>query len=153
MMRGRGIANMRGFKVSTLGLIFSLSKSMRTNPSLWESVKQEVTAGDKGGRPGQWSARKAQMAVKLYTDRGGKYTGKRDPNNSLHRWTTQHWTTKSGLPSLVTGERYLPAEAIKHLSSSEYAATTRAKRRGTRKGNQFVRQPRSISRKTRKWRV
>ena len=49
---------------------------------------------------------------------------------SLKKWTKQDWRTKSGKPSAKTGERYLPAKAIKSLSSSEYAATTRAKRQG-----------------------
>ena len=40
--------------------------SKKTDPKLWEKVKQVVTAGDKGGRPGQWSARKAQRAVQEY---------------------------------------------------------------------------------------
>jgi len=88
----------------------------------------------------------------MYKDRGGKYSGKKDSRNSLHQWTLQNWTTKSGLPSLLTGERYLPAKAIKHLSSSEYARTTRKKREGTRKGRQFIKQPRSIARKTRRYR-
>lgn len=37
--------------------------AQRTDPTLWDKVKQEVAAGDKGGKPGHWSARKAQMAV------------------------------------------------------------------------------------------
>jgi len=125
---------------------------IRTNPELWTRVKGEVTRGSKGGLPGQWSARKAQLAVKMYKDRGGKYKGARPANNSLHQWTIQNWRTKSGLPSLLTGERYLPAKAIKKLSSSEYARTTRKKREGLRKGEQFTKQPRSIARKTRRYR-
>ena len=61
---------------------------------------------------------------------------------SLKDWTKQKWRTKSGKPSTqgpkATGERYLPSAAIKSLSSSEYAATTRAKRQGTKAGQQFV---------------
>ena len=125
---------------------------IRKNPDLWERVKAEVTRGSKGGLPGQWSARKAQLAVKMYKDRGGKYSGKKSASNSLHQWTIQNWTTKSGLPSLLTGERYLPAKAIKHLSSSQYSRTTRKKREGMRQGKQFVRQPKSIARKTRRYR-
>ena len=124
----------------------------RTNPGLWSRVKAEVTRGSKGGHPGQWSARKAQMAVKMYKDRGGTSKGARASNNSLHQWTIQDWRTKSGLPSLLTGERYLPAKAIKHLSSAEYSRTTRKKRQGMRRGHQFVRQPKSIARKTRRYR-
>ena len=71
---------------------------------------------------------------------------------SLKRWTKQKWRTKSGKPSAKTGERYLPEKAIKSLSSAEYAATTRAKRKGTRAGKQFVRQPKSIAKKTARFR-
>ena len=74
------------------------------------------------------------------------------PQKSLKKWTKQKWRTKSGKPSTqgseATGERYLPEKAIKSLSSSEYAATTRAKREGTRKGKQHVAQPKKIAKKT-----
>ena len=71
---------------------------------------------------------------------------------SLSAWTRQEWGTKSGKPSSKTGERYLPKAAIKSLSPQEYAATTAAKRAGTRAGKQFVSQPKSISKKTAKFR-
>ncbi len=71
---------------------------------------------------------------------------------SLASWSKQNWRTKSGKPSSKTGERYLPEAAIKALSPQEYAATTRAKRKGTRAGKQFVRQPKKISKKTAKYR-
>ena len=71
---------------------------------------------------------------------------------SLRKWTRQKWRTKSGKPSTqgseATGERYLPEKAIRSLSDSEYAATTRAKREGTRRGKQHVSQPAAIARKT-----
>jgi hypothetical protein len=124
----------------------------RSNPKLWNTVKNSVMRSSKGGLPGQWSARKAQLSVKLYKDKGGKYKGPRSANNSLHQWTIQNWRTKSGKASLKTGERYLPAAAIKHLSSAEYARTTRKKREGMRRGKQFVKQPKSIARKTRRYR-
>ena len=57
---------------------------------------------------------------------------------SLKAWTNQKWRTKSGKPSAKTGERYLPEAAIKALTPAEYAATTRAKRKGSKKGKQFV---------------
>ena len=72
---------------------------------------------------------------------------------SLKDWTKQKWRTKSGKPSAKTGERYLPDKAIKSLSSSEYAATTRAKRKGTKAGKQFVAQPKSIAKKTKQFRA
>jgi|TARA_B100001989_G_scaffold225829_1_gene181078 hypothetical protein len=72
---------------------------------------------------------------------------------SLKKWTKQKWRTKSGKKSSKTGERYLPEAAIKALSPQEYAATTRAKRKGTKKGKQFVKQPKNIAKKTRKYRT
>ncbi len=71
---------------------------------------------------------------------------------SLKNWTKQKWRTKSGKLFAKTGERYLPEAAIKSRSPQEYAATTRAKRAGTRAGKQFVKQPKSISKKTAKFR-
>jgi hypothetical protein len=128
------------------------TSAVRTDPELWEAVKAEVTRGDRGGLPGQWSARKAQMSVALYKDRGGGYVGPKSPRNSLAKWTREQWRTKSGRPSLETGERYLPSAAIAALTPAEYAATTRAKRAGMRKGEQFVPQPESIAEKVKRYR-
>jgi hypothetical protein len=74
------------------------------------------------------------------------------PQKSLKDWGDQKWRTKSGQPSSKTGERYLPEAAIKALSPAEYAATTAAKRKGTKEGKQFVRQPTKIAAKTSKFR-
>ena len=74
------------------------------------------------------------------------------PQQSLKNWTAQKWTTKSGKRSSDTGERYLPEAAIKALSPSEYAATTRAKREGKKSGKQFVPQPDRIAKKTSQYR-
>ena len=78
------------------------------------------------------------------------------PQRSLKSWTKQKWRTKSGKPSTqgskATGERYLPARAIKALSSKEYAATTRAKRKGSKQGKQFVKQPKTVAKKVKKYR-
>tara|TARA_R110000772_G_C13279468_1_gene436976 strand:+ start:853 stop:1101 length:249 start_codon:yes stop_codon:yes gene_type:complete len=71
---------------------------------------------------------------------------------SLKAWTKQKWQTKSGKPSGKTGERYLPEKAIKAMSKEEYAATTRAKRRGSAAGKQFVKQPKKIAKKTKRFR-
>ncbi len=71
---------------------------------------------------------------------------------SLKAWTKQKWRTKSGKPSGKTGERYLPEKAIKAMSKEEYAATTRAKRRGSAAGKQFVKQPKKIAKKTKRFR-
>ena len=74
------------------------------------------------------------------------------PQKSLKDWTEQRWTTRSGKPSSKTGERYLPEAAIKALSPAEYAATTKAKRQGKAKGQQFVAQPKGVARKTARFR-
>ena len=74
------------------------------------------------------------------------------PKKSLKDWTSQKCRTKSGKPSAKTGERYLPSAAIKSLTSAEYAATTRAKRKGKAAGKQFVKQPKNIAKKTAKFR-
>lgn len=74
------------------------------------------------------------------------------PQQSLKSWTDQKWSTKSGKKSSETGERYLPAAAIKALSSAEYAATTKAKRAGKAAGKQFVAQPKSIKAKVKPFR-
>tara|TARA_S200002703_G_C3723786_1_gene222359 strand:+ start:106 stop:366 length:261 start_codon:yes stop_codon:yes gene_type:complete len=75
---------------------------------------------------------------------------------SLKSWTKQKWRTKSGKPSTqgpkATGERYLPSKAIRALSSSEYAATTKAKRKAKAAGKQFSKQPKKVAQKTRAYR-
>lgn len=126
--------------------------AVKTKPALWAKVVAQVKAGGKGGNPGQWSARKAQLAVAKYKAAGGGYKGPKRADNSLARWTAQKWRTKSGRPSSETGERYLPSKAIKALSASEYAASTRAKRRSSARGEQFSRQPTRIAKKTAKYR-
>lgn len=72
----------------------------------------------------------------------------KDPQKSLRDWGKQDWRTKSGKKSSETGERYLPAAAIKALTPAEYAATTKAKRAGTKAGKQFVKQPKKVAAKT-----
>jgi hypothetical protein len=120
----------------------------KTDPDLWDKVKQEVTEGDKGGKPGQWSARKAQMAVQEYKHEGGGYEGKKSADNHLVQWTEEDWGTKSGKPSGATGERYLPKEARDHLSKADYKRTSDKKRRDTKKGQQHSAQPKDIAART-----
>ena len=120
----------------------------KTDPELWEKVKTEVTEGDKGGKPGQWSARKAQMAVNEYKHEGGGYKGKKTADNHLVEWQAEEWGTKSGAESGKTGERYLPKKAREALSDSEYKRTTAKKRADTAKGKQFSAQPKDVADKT-----
>ena len=78
------------------------------------------------------------------------------PQKSLKKWTKEDWGTKSGKPSTqgpkATGERYLPKKARESLSSKEYAATTKKKRKDTAAGKQFSKQPKKIAKKTAKHR-
>ncbi len=119
----------------------------RTNPELWETVKAEVTAGDKGGDPGEWSARKAQMSVREYKRRGGGYdeSGPSQEETSLHEWTAEEWGTRSGEESGDTGERYLPKRVRMLLTDDEYRRTTGKKRRDTAAGDQFSDQPDDVA--------
>ena len=128
-----------------------------TKPGLRESIKRRVLAGSKGGRPGQWSARKAQLVAQQYKKAGGGYTGsKSSKQKSLSKWTKEEWGTRSGKPSTqgskATGERYLPKKARQALSKKEYASTSAKKRSDTRAGKQFSKQPKSIARKTARYR-
>jgi len=129
----------------------------RTNEKLWKRIVASVKAGSKGGRPGQWSARKAQLAGKKYKAAGGGYSGeKTKAQKSMTKWTKEKWGTKSGKPSTqgkkATGERYLPKKARGALSAKEYAATSKKKREDTKKGNHFSKQPKRIAKKTAKYR-
>ena len=129
----------------------------RSDEPKWKRIVASVKAGTKGGNAGQWSARKAQLATQRYKKSGGGYKGpKTEAQKSLSKWTKEEWGTKSGKPSTqgskATGERYLPKAARQSLSSAEYAATTRAKREGTAKGKQFVKQPKAIASKTARYR-
>lgn len=95
----------------------------------------------KGGRPGQWSARKAQMVAHEYEAAGGKYMGGRDDEQkSLTSWGEEHWTTKDGKPARRKDgmHRYLPAKAWDKLSPAEKRSTEKKKLAGDRKGKQFV---------------
>ena len=121
----------------------------RTNEALWEKSK----AAAKAKMGGKHSARAMQLAGKIYKEKGGKYTGpKTEAQKGMSKWTKEDWGTKSGKPSGKTGERYLPKKARESLTSAEYSATTKAKRAGTKRGKQFVAQPKSIAKKTAKFR-
>jgi hypothetical protein len=128
-----------------------------TKPALRESIKDRVMASSKGGKPGQWSARKAQLLAQAYENAGGGYSGEKTKSQkSLSKWTGEKWGTKSGKPSTqgpkATGERYLPKKAREALSKKEYSATSAKKRADTKKGKQFSKQPSKIANKTSKYR-
>ncbi|HVG38373.1 MAG TPA: hypothetical protein VM870_03735 [Pyrinomonadaceae bacterium] len=114
-----------------------------TDPALRERLKKKIQAGDKGGKPGQWSARKAQLLAQEYEKAGGGYkkgAQKGPAQKSLAKWTNEEWQTSDAKPAERAGgtTRYLPQKAWKKLSASEKRATDKKKQTGSRKGEQFV---------------
>ncbi|MGC1309622.1 MAG: hypothetical protein WA885_20560 [Phormidesmis sp.] len=130
-----------------------MSSAKKTNPELWEKVKQEYMESDKGGDPGQWSARKAQLSVQAYKRRGGGYEedGTRQEETDLHEWTAEDWGTKSGDQSADTGERYLPQKVRMLLTEDEYQRSTQKKKSDSHQGDeQFSDQPDDVREKVAK---
>lgn len=112
-----------------------------SKPEMRERLKNRIMAGSKGGKPGQWSARKAQLLAQAYEKAGGGYSGpKTAKQKSLSKWTSEKWTTSDKKPAIRAGEttRYLPEEAWKKLSPAQKAATNKKKREASRAGKQFV---------------
>ena len=134
----------------------------RKDDALWQKVKIQVTRSTCcGTKAGQWSARKAQYASKEFQNMYKQKYGNQSPycgpktraQRSMQTWTSARWRTKSGLPSSLTDERYLPQTAIRKLSDAEYARTSRKKHRDSARGQQFSRQPHDIAQKVAKvWR-
>ena len=116
-----------------------------TKPALRERLKKKIQVESKGGRAGQWSARKAQLLAAEYKRQGGGYRGgKKSAQKHLVSWTSEKWQTSDGKKAerKVRGKsetaRYLPEKAWKNLSPAKRAATDRKKRAGSRTGRQFV---------------
>ncbi|MFI7078895.1 DUF5872 domain-containing protein [Micromonospora sp. NPDC049903] len=113
-----------------------------TKPELREQIKAEIMASDRGGRPGQWSARKSQLLTKEYERRGGGFLGPKDSRQrSLERWGAEKWQTSTGSTRARKGDetaRYLPKKAWEKLSDEQKRDTDTKKRRASRTGRQFV---------------
>ncbi len=115
-----------------------------TKPQLRERLKKKIMAGSKGGKAGQWSARKAQLLAAEYKKAGGGYTGsKTSKAKSLDKWTGEKWTTPSGKPSGKTGEVYAPKKTISALKSTDsgrkkLATANKKKRAATKAGKQHA---------------
>ena len=119
----------------------SSAKKTYSNPELREKLKDQIKAGDKGGKPGQWSARKAQLLAHEYEAKGGTYTGpKTAAQKHLAEWTDEKWTTKDGEKADKGDEtaRYLPEKAWDEMTEKEQTATDEKKRAGSKKGQQHV---------------
>ena len=128
-----------------------MSTAEKRDPAKWKATVARVKASSKGGDPGEWSARKAQLAVQQYKASGGTYVGPKKADNSLAKWTDQKWRTSDKTPS-EGKKRYLPEKAWSSLSSGEKAATNRAKAAGNASGKQFVAQPKTVAKKVAKFR-
>lgn len=112
-----------------------------TKPDLRERLKRQIMAGSDGGRPGQWSARKAQLLAARYRKAGGGYRGgKSKSQRSLSKWTREKWTTIDGKPAKRKGGmyRYLPAKAWARLTPAQRRATNAKKFKASKTGRQFV---------------
>ena len=113
-----------------------------THPELRERLKEELKASDKGGAPGQWSARKSQLLAQEYEKHGGGYRHPERPTEDqqgLAEWTEQRWMTESGSANARHDgktERYLPERAWEELSSAECRETQRIKQSESRRGKQ-----------------
>ncbi|KAK5166833.1 uncharacterized protein LTR77_007562 [Saxophila tyrrhenica] len=121
-------------------------KDKYTDPELRDQVKEEIQESDKGGAPGQWSARKAQMMAQEYKKRGGSYnTDKSQQDESqknLSKWSEEEWQTKEGSGNAKqedgTEKRYLPKKAWENMSEKEKEETDEKKQEESKEGKQFV---------------
>jgi len=124
------------------------TSAKRTKPKLWEQVKSIVKRGSKGGKSGKWSARKSQLAVAMYKKKGGGYIGKKDPCNSLTKWSKEKWGYVKGSNSKKRRGRYLPKIVRENLSSKERREEN--KRKGSKRGK-WVKYSKSVAKKMRKY--
>ena len=124
-----------------------MATAKKTKSALWARAKAQA----KARMGGKHSARAMQLAVKIYKKAGGGYRGAKSSSNKLSKWSKQKWKTSSGKKS-EGKRRYLPEKAWKALSAKEKAATNRAKAKGYKKGKQFVKQPKGVAAKTKRYR-
>ena len=124
-----------------------MAVAKKTKPALWARAKAQA----KARMGGKHSARAMQLATKIYKKAGGGYRGSKSSSNKLTKWGKQKWQTSSGKKS-EGKRRYLPKKAWKALTAKEKSATNAAKARGNKKGKQFVKQPKGIAAKTKRFR-
>ena len=75
--------------------VMAQDNSKYTKPELRENIKDRIMAGSKGGKPGQWSARRSQLLAQEYEKAGGGYQGgKGEGQKSLEKWGKEKWQTK-----------------------------------------------------------
>ncbi len=120
-----------------------------TKPDLRRELKEDIKQSDKGGEPGQWSARKSQLLVQEYEKRGGGYKKdeKDDAAQSLEAWTNQDWQTKEGDADAQQGsamKRYLPQKAWAMLTDEQTKEAEKTKKEVSREGEQHADWPDAV---------
>tara|TARA_R100000935_G_C2762568_1_gene134240 strand:- start:62 stop:457 length:396 start_codon:yes stop_codon:yes gene_type:complete len=129
-----------------------MASATKSKPALWKRIVSSVKSSTKGGKKGQWSARKAQLAVSKYKKAGGGYKGAKSSSNSLSKWGKQKWDYVSkgdaSKPKPKRG-RYLPESTRKSLTPSQKASTNKKKKAASAKGKQKAKYSKSIARKVR----
>ena len=114
-----------------------------TKPNLRRQIKDELMQSDKGGKPGQWSARKSQLLVQEYEKQGGGYKkdDKDEAAKSLEEWSEQNWQTQEGDERARQDgktKRYLPKEVWQRLSKEEKKEAEKIKQKASKQGKQYV---------------
>lgn len=125
--------------------------AIKSNPKLWETIKNKWIRGSKAGSPGQVSARKMQLAVKEYKAKGGRYVGGSKTKTSLSKWGKEDWNyiTPKSRSRRGTG-RYLPKAVRSHLTSREKKLENKLK--GSRYGRRIP-YSKSVNRKVRRYKL
>ena len=124
--------------------------AIKSNPKLWEEIKNHIKRGSKGGPPGKWSARKAQLSVAEYKKRGGKYKGSKSKINSLTKWSREKWDYINPTSRKTKKGRYLPEVIRKSLSKKEKKIENR--RKGSKRGK-WISYSKSVSKKFKKYKI
>jgi hypothetical protein len=114
-----------------------------TDPELRERLKEEIKTGDKGGKVGEWSARKSQLLARRYKEEGGDFLQRDKRTQSqknLIEWTHEEWTTADGQVAVRRGKttRYLPRAAWDKLSEAERKEANQTKEDGSGNGEQHI---------------
>ena len=124
--------------------------AIKSNPKLWESIKNKIIKGDKGGPPGKSSARKMQLAVLEYKKRGGKYKGSKSKKNSLTKWSKEKWDYINTTSRKTKKGRYLTEVIRKSLTKKEKQIEN--KRKGSKRGK-WISYSKSVSKKFKKYKI
>lgn len=106
------------------------------DPALRERLKKKIMKESRGGPPGKWSARKAQLLATEYKAKfkGRKtsaYKGKKsDKAKSLDKWSSQNWQTSNGQKKTTKEHpKYLPKKQWDRMTTVEKKKADSVKRK------------------------